>query len=189
MKLAYFLCLLCLSKKFITLVILKKKSRDLVQKHAFITGHVCEIQQSRKSDAGCCALLQMLTVVSVLWNMGKGSSTFSRIMLTADDYHVLQTSACVGCDVVLKMSTSFLLDIFWPLVHVEVSVSLLSCLTGATFCTACPTSVENSPLFHSSWEGFAFSEPHFSVSPHPFLFPPSTAIEKGAEPFTEEFMV
>lgn len=157
LKLVRFLCLLCVSKKLTTLVIYKKKSRDLVQKHVFIAGHVCEIQQCRKSGAGCCALLQMLTVVSVLWNMGKGSSTFSRIMLTADDYHVLQTSACVGCDVLLRMSTSFLLDIFWPLVHVEVSVSLLSCLTGATFCTARPTSVENSPLFQSSWEGFAFS--------------------------------
>lgn len=155
LKLAYFLCLLCVSKKFITLVTFKK-SRDLVKKHTFITGHVCEILQSTKSDASCCALLQILTVVSVLWNMGKGSSTFSRITLTADDYHVLQTSACVGCDVLLRMSTSFLLDIFWPLVHVEVSVSLLSCLIGATFYTARPTSVENSPLFHSSWEGFAF---------------------------------
>lgn len=158
LKLPCFLCLLCVSKKLITLVIKKKRkqSRDLVQKLAFITGHVCEIQQSRKSDAGCCALLQTLTVVSVLWNMGKGSSTFSRIMLTTDDYHVLQTSACVGCDALLRMSTSFLLDIFWPLVHVEVSVSLVSCLARATFYTAHPTSVENSPLFQSSWEGFVF---------------------------------
>lgn len=120
----------------------------------------------------------MLTVVSVLWNMGKGSSTFSRIMLTADDYHVLQTSACVGCDVLLRTSTSFLLDIFLPLVHVEVSVSLLSCLTGAAFCTARPTSVENSPLFQSSWEGFAFSKPLFSLSLHPFLFPPPLLLRR-----------
>lgn len=47
-------------------------------------------------------------------------------MLTVDDYHILQTSACVGFDVLLRMSTSFLLDIFWPLVHVEVSVAVSS---------------------------------------------------------------
>jgi len=71
----------------------------------------------------------MLTVVSIVWNMGKGSLTFSGIVLTVDDYRISQTSACVGFDVLLRMSLRFLLDIFWPLVHVEVSVAISSLLS------------------------------------------------------------
>lgn len=88
--------------------------------------YVCAIQQCRKTGAGCCSLLWTLTFACVICNMGKGSLTFSRIMLAVDGYHILQTSACFGPDVLPRRSTSYLLDIFWPLVHVEVSVTISS---------------------------------------------------------------
>lgn len=47
-------------------------------------------------------------------------------MLTVDDYRILQTSACFGLDVLPRTSTIYLLDIFWPLVHVEASVTISS---------------------------------------------------------------
>lgn len=132
----------------------------------------------------------MLTVVSVIWNMGKGSLTFSRIKLTVDDYHILQTSASVGFDVLLRMSTSFLLANFCPLVLIEGFVTVFFHLfTGVVFCTACPTIVANRPVFRSYREELVFSKTLFSLSHHPFLIPSSTALETGTQPLTEGFVV
>lgn len=129
--------------------------------------------------------------LSLIWNTGKGSLTFSRIMLTVDDYHILQTSACVGFDVLLRMSTSFLLDIFWPLVHVEVSVAVSSFMSYWSSILHYSPHLCGKEIHHFSHPGkdLVFSKPLSSLSPHPFLFPFSVSFEKGARPLTGGFMV
>lgn len=65
----------------------------------------------------CCRQWQF-SVLCVSRSMGEGRLTSSRIVLTIDDYQILQTSAWAHFGVISEQAPVFCQIFFWPVMHI-----------------------------------------------------------------------
>lgn len=116
----------------------------------------------------CCRQWQF-SVLSVSRSMGEGRLTSSRIVLTIDDYQILQTSAWAHFGVISEQAPVFCQIFFWPVMHIFSSPLFFHVLLEQYSPHLCVKQPIFSVILGKSC-GFFPSYSHFS---DPFLFPSS----------------